>query len=41
MVAMVMIAFVVVLVLLSVQPEGTSEQVEPARLDFPVRMTAQ
>jgi hypothetical protein len=40
MVAIVMFAFVVVFVLLSVQPEGTPEQVEPARLDFPVLTTA-
>jgi hypothetical protein len=40
MVVVVVYAFVVVVVLLSVQPEGTQEQVEPARLDFPVLTTA-
>jgi hypothetical protein len=40
MVAMVMFALVMVLVLLSVQPEGTPERVEPARRDFPGRTTA-
>jgi hypothetical protein len=41
MVATVLFAFVVVLVLLSVQPEGTQERVELARLDFPGLTTAQ
>jgi hypothetical protein len=41
MVATVLFAFVVVVVLLFVPPEGTQERVEPARRDFPVPRTDQ
>jgi hypothetical protein len=41
MVAVVIFAFVVVFVLLSVQPEGTPERMEAAGLDFPALTTAQ
>jgi hypothetical protein len=41
MVAIVIFAFVVVFVLLSVPPAGAPEQVESARLDFPVLTAAQ
>ena len=40
MVVVVVFAFVVVFVLLSVPSEGTAERVEPARRDFPGRTTA-
>jgi hypothetical protein len=36
-----MCGFVVIFVLLSVQPEGTPERVEPARRDFPMLTTTQ
>ena len=40
-VAIVMCGFVVIFVLLSVQPEGTPERMEAAGLDFPALTTAQ